>query len=267
MYPVLFEWHILGRTVAFNSYGLMIGFSLLLWAFLVRREAERQGLQSMADGTSLSLIVLVAALFLGGKGLYLLTRWNDFLEGRVDLGTGFVFWGAILLAAPAMVWRLKALGVPVLKGLDIFALPTPASHALGRIGCFLAGCCYGHRCDQPWAVTFHDGVGLRGVPLHPVQLYEAFLLMALFSVLWFRTRLRKTFHGQVLCTYFIGYAILRCITESLRGDPGRRFVLGGASVGPGDPPEGISVSVFISLVMVVAGLLLYRWCRRRAPLS
>ncbi len=263
MHPVLFELHLFGKSIPFNSYGLMIGLSLVVWAHLVRKEATRLGYDAMAKGTNITLMILIAALFLGGKGLFWMTVADRRGLHQANFQSGFVFWGAILVAAPAMALRLKYLRVPVMRGLDVFAAALPLSHALGRVGCFLAGCCYGHRCDNSWAVTFDDGVGLLGVPLHPVQLYEALSLAALFVFLWVYLRPRKTFDGQLIMAYFIGYSILRCVTELFRGDPGRRFVFGGEGLAPGDVPEGVSVSVLISFVMFVIGIVLYHFIKPR----
>ncbi|MCB9832989.1 MAG: prolipoprotein diacylglyceryl transferase [Planctomycetes bacterium] len=263
MKPVIFEFDLFGRHLAFHSYGLMIGLAFLLWAWLCRRAARRDGELRLARGMTPSLMVLVAAMFLGGKGLYLLTVLGDDRAGR-DLATGFVFWGAIIVATPAMILRLRALGVPVLRGLDVFAAATPAAHAVGRVGCFLAGCCYGHRCDLPWAVTFREGVGLHDQPLHPVQLYEALLLVLLWLGLEYGLRPRRRADGELLFGYFAGYSVVRYVTELFRGDPGRRFVFGGADLAPGDPPEGLSTSVFISAAMLLVGIVGFVLVRRRA---
>lgn len=264
MHPVLFQFEFFGRPIAFNSYGLMIGISVVLWAHFVRQEAARLGYKRMAEGTTVTVLILVGALYLGGKGLYLWTIAGQDNLADENIQTGFVFWGSIIAATPAMIFRLKALKVPVLRGLDVFAAACPMAHAIGRIGCFLAGCCYGHHCDNALAVTFEHGVGLNGVPIHPVQLYEMVLLTGLWIFLWYYLRPRKTFDGQLIVTYFIGYSILRCITESFRGDPGRKFVFGGEGLYPGDRPEGISVSVLISFLMVLVGIGIYRFAKRRA---
>ena len=262
MSPILFEFELFGRTLSFNAYGLMVGLAFLTWAYLVRAEAARLGLKRMERGMTGTLVTLIASMFIGGKGLYALTVLGD--DGvELDLEQGFVFWGAIIAATPAMIWRLKSLGVPILQGLDIFATPTPAGHALGRIGCFLAGCCYGHRCEQDWAVTFDHGVGLNHVPLHPVQLYEAGLLALLFLVLRYVVRLRAKAHGEQVFAYFALYSLVRCLTEMFRGDPGRRYVFGGGMAAPGDPPDGIATSVFISLAMALVGFVGWYLVRRR----
>ena len=270
MRPLLFEIEIFGHHLAFNGYGFMIGLALVTWAAFVRREALRLGEKKMAEGGTITLFILIAALFLGGKGLYFLTIAGD-ESSKASLETGFVFWGSILAATPAMYLRLKSLGVPIYRGLDIFAAATPWAHALGRIGCFLAGCCYGHRCteDFPLAVVFHAGVGLHDLPLHPVQIYEALGLLLLFTFLWCWLRKRKSFDGQLFYTYFIGYSLLRCVTESFRGDPGRKFLFGGGDLGPGDRPSlgSISTSVFISLMMALVGVVFYLLRRRRCRRS
>ncbi len=261
--PELFHFELFGRTLSVNGYGLMIGIGLVLWTWLVGKEARRLGLVSLQERTTSTLLVFIAALFVGGKGLYLLTLLGERAPDADDFQYGFVFYGGLLTAAPVMAWQSRRLGLGVLQGLDIFALPAPLAHAFGRLGCFLAGCCYGHRCSLPWAVRFEHGRGLNGVFVHPVQLYESLGLLALFAVLWFFLRPRKRFDGQILFTYFLGYAALRCVTELFRGDPDRRILFADSPASPGDPPHGIPLSTMIALVTALLCLLALFWLRRR----
>jgi phosphatidylglycerol:prolipoprotein diacylglycerol transferase len=127
-------------------------------------------------------------------------------------------------------------------------------HAIGRIGCFLAGCCWGRECSSPWAVTFTDPAAERNVgvplnvPLHPTQLYEALgNLLILALLLTFENRRWK---GQTFAWYLGAYAILRGTLEFFRGDP-RGSVLDGA----------VSTSQLIALAGLAAAVGISWWNR------
>jgi phosphatidylglycerol:prolipoprotein diacylglycerol transferase len=130
--------------------------------------------------------------------------------------------------------------------------------AIGRLGCFAAGCCYGRAADVPWAVTFHDVYATRQVgtpidtPLHPTQLYESAATLAIFIFLrWLSGR--KRFDGQVTLAYILLYAVARFVIEFYRGDAARGMVLGG----------WLSTSQFIAILMVLAVLFLYPYVLRK----
>jgi len=134
--------------------------------------------------------------------------------------------------------------------------------AIGRLGCFAAGCCYGKVCDRPWAVTFHDAYATRAVgtplevPLHPTQLYEsAAALLIFFGLLWLSGR--KRFEGQVALVYLVFYAATRFVIEFYRGDAARGTVFHGL----------LSTSQFIAILVAVAAGVLYPYLMRRRRLE
>ncbi|MBI1348385.1 diacylglyceryl transferase [bacterium] len=110
------------------------------------------------------------------------------------------------------------LGVEVAKSLleirvktgDSFAIPVAVSIAIGRLGCFVGGCCYGQPTDLPWAMT--DAAGVRR---HPTQLYEFLFHVTAALVLWGLER-RGLFPRQRLKLYIAAYCIFRFLTEFLR---------------------------------------------------
>ncbi len=264
MYPVLHEFELFGRAFALHGYGLMIGLGFLAWLHVVGREAARLGQEKLFERRYGVALALAAAVFVGGKLAFWLTQGA---EASRDAGEGFVFYGSMLASLPVLWWVTRRLGVPALLALDVFVLPGPLTHAFGRVGCFLSGCCFGHACELPWGVTFTQGNGLNGVPLHPVQLYEAGGLAALFLLLYLVVRPRKRFDGQILFTYLIGYSVLRAVTESFRGDPDRKFLFTSAQVEPGQPPAGLSTSTAISALVAAAAVALLVWLRRTGRLS
>jgi phosphatidylglycerol:prolipoprotein diacylglycerol transferase len=144
--------------------------------------------------------------------------------------------------------------------LDVLAPAVALGQAIGRLGCFAAGCCFGTPSNVIWAVTFHDegaralvGVPL-GIPLHPSQLYESlgvFILLAwLLNVLK-----RRRFPGQVFVFYLFGYSVLRFCLEFMRGDLARGTVFGGA----------VSTSQFIAILVAFLTLAALPFIAKRKP--
>ena len=130
--------------------------------------------------------------------------------------------------------------------------------AIGRLGCFSAGCCYGRPTDVAWAVTFRDLYVSRQVqtpldiPLHPSQIYESLLTLGIFVIIMWVAR-RKQFHGQVMLAYVVLYAAGRFGLEFFRGDPARGAVFGGV----------LSTSQFIAVLLLQAAVLLYPYLSRK----
>ncbi len=253
MFPVLIEF----GSIQIHTYGLLIATGFLVCLYFVKREALRTGVnpEHMIDLGFFGLLVGM----IGARILYVLTRWDYFSQDwpaafRIWEG-GLVFWAGPLLNIPFFVWYAKRHAMPKWKALDIGAYGIPIAHAFGRVGCFAAGCCYGKPTTLPIGVSFGEGlvdVSLRYVPLHPVQLYESVLLLALWGVLHWR-RTSKKFDGELALIYLILYSLLRAVTEVFRGDLIRGFVVDG----------WLSTSQFISLIVIVlaSGLYGYLWTK------
>src|SRR5512140_2729140 len=255
MHPELF--HV--GSFALPTYGFLMACGFLSALLLLRKRAPRFGI-SPDDAADLGVWVLLAGL-VGAKVLLLLVEWNRFhlLEGRSLLEllrSGGVFYGGLIGAVVAAAVFLR------LRRLDFWAVADAAApsialgQAIGRLGCFAAGCCWGKECHLPWAVTFtstvaEQNVGVPiGVPLHPTQLYEAAGTILLFGLLLLFEKRR--FSGETFARYVIGYALLRGTIEFFRGDP-RGEVLG-----------VMSTSQFIALCGVLTGLAIFA-LRRRIP--
>jgi phosphatidylglycerol---prolipoprotein diacylglyceryl transferase len=121
---------------------------------------------------------------------------------------GKALMGGLLFGWLAVVVAKKALGIKRSTG-DHFALALPAGEAVGRIGCYLNGCCYGRKCDLPWAVSQH------GALRHPTQIYSALAAAALFCLLlWLKPRLAN--EGDLWRAYLVGFGLSRFGLEFLR---------------------------------------------------
>jgi phosphatidylglycerol:prolipoprotein diacylglycerol transferase len=138
---------------------------------------------------------------------------------------------------------------------DMGVVPLALAQAVGRIGCLMAGCCYGKETDLPWGIVFTKStIAPGGVTLHPTQVYHMLFNFAIFLFLFFR-RKKAAFKGELMLLYVILYGSTRSIVEIFRGDP-RGFFFDGM----------ISTSQLIGLVAVAVSVPLYFYLRaRKAP--
>jgi phosphatidylglycerol:prolipoprotein diacylglycerol transferase len=216
MQPVLFR---AGRF-ELHSYGalLMLGVAVATLVAVARARSFR----CRRD----EVIALAAAAFggglLGAYVLYLVTRLPEVARDPSLMWRepGMVFYGGLLGGAAAGGLTAAVLRIPLTAAADLAAPAVPLGHALGRVGCFLSGCCYG----RPGADPIAQHVGGR----HPVQLYEAAGLVVLAGALLVLER-RRPRPLAVALAYVAGYAALRFGLELLRGDAVRGFVAAGLS--------------------------------------
>ncbi|MBO7238762.1 MAG: prolipoprotein diacylglyceryl transferase [Elusimicrobiaceae bacterium] len=232
MHPILF--HIGPFELA--SYGLMMALAYGISSWYLYRRLRYIKL----DKETFWNIIFVAfvSAVIGAKLLYLIVSWPEMgatfaerlLNAVKDFRYGFVFFGGAIVAICATVYYLKKKKLPVLKTADFFIVALPLGHAIGRIGCFLAGCCHGRPTNLPWGVAFTDPHSLvahqyLGVHLHPTQLYEVALNLILFFILQhFYKKPHKD--GMILVLYMLGYACIRFGVEFFRGDFRGEFILG-----------------------------------------
>jgi phosphatidylglycerol:prolipoprotein diacylglycerol transferase len=253
-----------------KGYGLMIGLGILFSFWIAIHESRRTGMKILEDRIITLFFAAVGAAFIGGKlFFFMLYRESATRSFREDglfgvLSTGFVFYGSLLLAVPSAIWLLRRWNLPVLRTLDVLIPLVPVAHGMGRIGCFLSGCCYGCRSNAVLAVTFSKGQGLNGVPLHPVQLYEAAGNLLVFLVLWFGPRRRARFPGHVTLVYLLLYSILRFVTEIFRGDGNPVWIGARMARLPGDPPSGLTQPQVTSIIIFIVAAVLLRVRLRRA---
>jgi len=234
MHPYIFK--IGGFHLA--SYGVLAACGYLAALLYAKRNARLSGV----DGEKfwdLSALLIMGAL-LGGKITYAALFWNSFGEGFLerlvnvarDFRSGFVFMGGFAGAALAGAVYLRHCRLSLPDAADMLAPAIALGHAIGRLGCFLAGCCYGSPAPSFLGVRFTDMNCLvperwLGVPLYPVQLYEAAGNLALFAGLNFLFMRRGNFRrGAVFLAYASGYSLLRFALEFLRGDERGGFFAG-----------------------------------------
>jgi phosphatidylglycerol:prolipoprotein diacylglycerol transferase len=245
------------------TYGVILAIAYLVGIWMLRRKARADGLpeQKIFD---FSLYVLAAAI-LGAKALLVIVEWRHYASNPRSLvevvRSGGVFYGGLIAATTVGIWYMKKHRLPAWKIADMGAPSIALGEAIGRWGCFAAGCCYGKPTDGPLGVRFtdpfaHDAVGTPlDVPLHPTQIYLSVNAFLIFLVLEWAYR-RRTFDGEVFWLYVLLYAITRGLIENFRGDSVRGFLIRGV----------LSTSQFIGLIAVAAavGMLVFLSRRRRA---
>jgi len=305
MHPTLVSIPIGHHEVGIHSYGLFValGFAvgiLRFWRVGSRRgfdggrllDLAFWGLVAGVVGSRVAFVVLNARLFInacvdpasvaaGGQISGCLAAFR-FWEG------GLVFYGGGVGTGLVALWFCKREGWSLWKLGDLAAPTLAIGHALGRLGCYLAGCCFGAACHAPWGAAFPRGSvafdelqagggiasGAAFTPaLHPTQLYEALGEFALFGVLsWLEKRRDRAPDaprpGLLLLVYLAGYACLRFVVEIFRGDTARGYVfewtsprIAAALSLPADHPLLLSASQLGSLL--VAGGVAVAWARRR----
>jgi phosphatidylglycerol:prolipoprotein diacylglycerol transferase len=233
MHPVLFQ---LG-PVTIYTYGVLVATGVLVGLWLARRQASRAGLDP-DKVWNLGIYMVLAALVVAKLWL-VVADWEYFRAHPREIFTlstlqsGGVFYGGVigaLVVAVLYARRAKLRFVPL---SDVYAAPLALGHAIGRLGCFAAGCCYGKPTAMPWGITFTNPMASflvgtpLGVPLHPTELYESAAEFINFLFLIWLGR-RQKFPGQMFGTYVILYGLERGTIEFFRGDPGRTLLYGGS---------------------------------------
>lgn len=258
MHPILFEI----RGVPIHTYGVLLAAAYLLGLQLAFWRARRYGFDSAAI-IDLGVATIVAAL-VGAKLLLLVVEFPHYASRPAELWTlvrsGGVFYGGLLLAIPVALWYARRAGLPMWTTADLFAPGIALGQAVGRIGCLMAGCCFGRPTTLPWAVTFTSPYAAEnaGTPLdvglHPTQAYEAGAGLLILAVLLATERTGRSFPGRTFSLYLLLYSISRVAIEFFRGDAR-------GMVGP------LSTSQFVSLLLVptAAGMLVRLARRQEAP--
>lgn len=230
--------------ITVHGYGLMIGLGVIAALLLGDYRAKKKGLDSDAIyGMTFFAVVLG---FASAKVLYIITQWEGFLTDPMHYlsGSGFVVFGGIIGAIITLYIYGKVKKLDLLKYLDLMVPSVALAQAFGRVGCFLAGCCYGIETDSCLGVVFtHSDFAPNGVKLLPTQLFMSagdFLLMVI--LLWYSRKERMK--GRAAALYLILYSLGRFALEFLRND--NRGMVG-----------ILSTSQFIGILMAIAGAIAF----------
>ncbi len=254
MYPILIS---LGNF-SIRSYGAMAAIGFVVACFLVNW--NRKYAKMSSDQASTSLFVAMIAGIIGARIFYVVQffdhyRGNLWSMFRIDQG-GLVFYGGFLFAMAALWLYCRWHKLDLVRVFDVYAPALAVAHGLGRVGCFLNGCCWGKPTDSWIGVAYPAGsdpeVCFPGAHLHPVQLYEAMALFALFFLYVYLVRHTK--RGVTMASYLLIYGVIRFFNELLRGDNQKVWA------------DFFTLAQVIGLLIIPAGIaLLIYFLRRNEP--
>ena len=241
------------------AYGTMIITGVFIANIIVILLLIKRDKKEIWDFVVLEGFGLLGGI-IGSKLLYIIVSFNDIPWSRLNesrillafIGGGFVFYGGLILAIVFVFIGAKINKIDAMEYLGNYAFAIPLAHGFGRIGCFLAGCCYGIPYDGIFAVVYPNDslIAPSGISMFPVQLVEAALLFVIAVVLFLLYWFGKTTY--TLPIYFILYGIVRFILEYYRYDEYRGKYL------------SLYTSQWISIAMVVAGVAWIIYKRKTA---
>ncbi len=262
MYPTLI--HIFGIQI--TTYGLMMAIAFAtFWLCTISRG---QKLGYSPEFIQNLMMVIVISAFISARLLHVIVDWPYYKQYPWNIilsRDGFVFLGGFVGAVVIGSYYTRRHGYPILGVADLVAPFLALAQGIGRIGCFLFGCCYGSVCEHGLSVHFPQGSpafydhlnhgwlsqsAVTSLPVYPSQLFHSASNFIIFGILIF-IRTRHTFRGQLAVSYLILYSLGRFITEFFRGDYR-------GAVGP------LSTSQLIGIALFILGLVGYIWLKRKS---
>ncbi len=275
-------------SINIYSYGVMIALAFIIGIYIASKYAKKfkEDPQNIVD---LCLYVMISSIF-GARLFYIISNIKYYLNNPIEIfylqEGGLIFYGGLILGLGTALMFLKLKKLNIFKYLDLLAPSVVLGQAIGRIGCFLNGCCYGRIVYNPkYSLCtvkfpkviqiienpkgyFHEEIigapayldhlhhgfisenDLFSLPVIPTQLISSIMDFIIFIILVLVFKKYK-FNGQVLSTYLIIYSVGRFFIEFLRGD------------NPLIYPLSLTLSQIISIILFITGIAIYKFCRKK----
>lgn len=245
---------------SFTVYGyglmIMIGFVVAIASSMNMVKQHNRTNKTKLNGDVVLNMAMLAIVFgiIGGKLLYCIVNIERVIKNPTIIisNGGFVVYGGIILGTLACFLFAKKYNIDFLSYTDIILPNVFIAQGFGRIGCFLAGCCYGMEYNGIGSIMFHDSyIAPNNIPLFPSQLISSafdFVMGIILIVLYFKI---KTKRGTTTSLYIILYGIGRFIIEFFRGDIERGFVF------------GITTSQLISIFAILLWIVINMYLNKR----
>jgi phosphatidylglycerol:prolipoprotein diacylglycerol transferase len=217
MFPDLFS---IG-PLTIHAYGLFVAMGFTVGLLIMIRIGRTQGFSSQQIMDMGFLIILWAAI--GSRLTFVLINFSYYKTHPIDIFKvwqgGLVFSGGLIAVVLGMSWYIRRHHLSFWKIGDLCGPAAAIGASIGRIGCFMAGCCYGKPTDLKWGVVFthHQSLAPLNISLHPTQAYHSLTDLIIFVVLMV-LHARKKFEGQVFLWFLILHSVARLLIERFRGD-------------------------------------------------
>ncbi len=236
----MFPFITFGTDLRIPTYLVLISFAYCLCLYLLVPRAKKLKM-NLNIALDLALIIMVSG-FVGARLLHIFYEEPKFyLEHPIEAfkfwNGGFVFLGGLLAVLTCCYVYIQKKKLNFFEWADFYAPFAPLGYAIGRVACFLNGCCYGKACSLPWAVEFPNLLPM-GVSRHPTQLYIVLWEVILLLLLLNMHKVKKLSVGSLLFIWLFLSSIGRLFMEHLREDPRGDFIL------------SLSISTWISLCLM-----------------
>ena len=242
-----------------HTYGFFVAVGFAVGILTAVKVGKSQGVPSQ-QVMDMAFVMIVWAI-IGSRLFYVLINFSHYKIHPLDIiklwQGGLVFSGGLVATAAAMLWYLRRHRLSFWSTGDLWAPSLALGQALGRVGCFMAGCCYGRPTGSSWGVVFTNPKSLAplNIPLYPTQVFEAFGGFMIFLILLFLHGKRK-FEGQVFLWYLILHSTARLFVERFRGD--ERGLI---------PGTDMSATQLVAILILVGSVVLLfilrsRWERK-----
>ncbi|MBW1910351.1 MAG: prolipoprotein diacylglyceryl transferase [Deltaproteobacteria bacterium] len=243
MFPDLFS---IGPLII-HTYGLFMAAGFFVGIIVTLKIGKLEGIspQQIMD---MGFIIILSAI-VGSRLLYVLLNITYYSHEPVEIFKmwrgGLVFSGGIIGVIMAMFRYSERRNLSLWKIGDLWAPAAAVGQAIGRIGCFMAGCCYGKPTDLKWGVvfTYPNSLAPINISLHPTQIYSSILGFIIFFILLI-IRSKKKFEGQVFLWFLILHSTARLAIERFRGDD-RGMLLN----------SNMSITQFVTIFILIASVV------------
>lgn len=252
MHPILFKF----GSFYIGTYGVILAIAVFFAILIGRKYAPKEGIDKEVI-TDFYVYSIVLG-FVGSKIALIITDYKNFSEDPIrylitNIRYFGAFYGGFLFAFIFGMFFIKRKGLNVLSVGDVTVVSLSLGQAIGRWGCFFAGCCYGAPTELPWGMVF-PAVDLcaSGTKIHPWPIYEFLLDIAIFFLL-IKLFDKRIFLGQNLVVYLLTYSTGRFFLEFLRGDDIRGLYF----------KRTLSFSQIVSILIVIFAIPFYFYLKKR----
>lgn len=228
-----------------HTYGLFVALGFIAGILITIKLGKSAGIQSNSV-MDMGFIIILTGL-IGSRLVYIIINFSHYFHNPLDIlklwQGGLVFSGGLVAVIIVMLLYARHHKLNIWTMGDLWAPAAIVGQAIGRIGCFFAGCCYGKPTDVPWAVIFTNpkSIAILDIPIHPTQLYSSLSNFIIFVILLI-LHSKKKFEGQVFIWFLILHGTARLFIENFRGDP--RGII----------TQDLTTTQFIAIIELIAGV-------------